>query len=296
MGSADVIPGVSGGTIAFVTGIYERLLNAIKSVNLHNVQVLFKQGPKTFWQAIDGNFLVALLLGIVTSIASLARAISFLLEHHPLLIWSFFFGLITASAIHISKEVKGWNFTNAALFIVGAVLAYGFTELKPSELSPTPLMVFGAGCIAICAMILPGVSGSFLLVLMGLYSHILGAVKAFNVLLIASFAAGCAVGIVSFANLLSWLLARFHMQTMSLLTGFLLGSLNLVWPWKETLSTYTNSKGKVLALEQQNISPTDFLAVTGQQPETVYCIALACVGVLLVLGLERISAKNGKSS
>jgi putative membrane protein len=296
MGAADVVPGVSGGTIAFITGIYDQLLDSIKSINPHNVQLIFKEGVKPFWRAVNGNFLTALMLGILTSILSFAQLISYLLEHHPLMIWSFFFGLIAASAVHISKQVKGWGWLNGLLFIMGALIAYGFTEIKPSELAATPLLVFFAGSIAICAMILPGVSGSFLLVLMGLYGHILSAVKDFNLILIGAFAAGCGIGILSFAHILSWLLSKFHNQTMSLLTGFLLGSLNLVWPWKQTLSTYTNSKGKELALEQQNILPQDFTLLTGQPSYVTACVILAVVAVFVVMILEKFGTKKAKSS
>ncbi|WP_035802256.1 DUF368 domain-containing protein [Dasania marina] len=296
MGAADVVPGVSGGTIAFITGIYQTLLASIKSVNPSNIKLIYQQGFKAFWQAVNGNFLLALLLGIVTSILSLARVISYLLEQHPLLIWSFFFGLIVASALHVGKQIKHWRWSYALILMVGVVLAVAITELKPSELSVSPWVVFAAGSIAICAMILPGVSGSFLLVLMGLYGPILTAVKELNLVIIACFAAGCGVGLLSFAHLLSWLLARFYYATMSLLTGFLLGSLNLVWPWKQTLSTYTNSKGKELALEQINRWPTDYALLTQQSAQTLSCIAMAVLGVILVLALELVSSKNTKAS
>ncbi|MCR8923994.1 DUF368 domain-containing protein [Dasania sp. GY-MA-18] len=296
MGAADVVPGVSGGTIAFITGIYGTLLEAIKSLTPRNLRLITQQGFSAFWETVNGSFLLVLLLGIVTSILSLARVISYLLDQHPLLIWSFFFGLIIASALHVGKQIKNWRGSYLLMLLLGIALAVLITELKPSELTASPWIVFAAGSIAICAMILPGISGSFLLVLMGLYGPILAAVKDLNLVLISCFAAGCGLGLLSFAHLLSWLLARFYYLTMSLLTGFLLGSLNLVWPWKQTLSTYTNSKGKELALEQANRWPGDFELLTQQPAQTVSCITMAVAGVALVLLLEKISSKNTKAS
>lgn len=288
MGAADVVPGVSGGTVAFITGIYEELLNAIKSFNPQAVKVLLRQGPAAFWRHINGSFLLALGLGIVTSILSLARLISQLLDTQPLLVWSFFFGLIAASGWHMAKQVRRWSGATVVMLLVGCAVAYGVAELKPSELPAEPLYVFLAGSLAICAMILPGISGSFILVLLGMYSHVLLAIKQFDWLLLGVFAAGCGLGLLSFAHLLSWLLARFHDLAMTLLTGFLLGSLYLVWPWKHILSYYQNSKGESLALTQENVLPGQYLSLTGQEPDTVSCLGLMLAGLVTVLILEKI--------
>jgi putative membrane protein len=290
MGAADVVPGVSGGTVAFVTGIYEELLNSIRSVNPAALLILIRAGLKPFWQSINGSFLLALLLGILTSILSLARIISYLLDAHPLLLWSFFFGLIAASSLYMLKQIKQFSWFIVIAILIGAVFAYGVAEIKPSEMSPEPLWVFIAGSIAICAMILPGISGSFLLVLMGMYGHILTAIKEFQWLLLMSFAAGCGVGLLGFSHLLSWLFKRFHDATVALLTGFLVGSLNLVWPWKETLSYYQNSHGESLALEQRNVLPSTYDAFQGQESNGLACLFLIVLGFLLIFGLEKLSS------
>ena len=296
MGAADVVPGVSGGTVAFITGIYEELLNSIKSINPSAVTLLFKQGPVALWRHVNGNFLLALLLGILTSVLSLARLISFLLENHPLLVWSFFFGLIVASSVHIARQLQRWNASAVVALVLGALVAYMVAELKPSELAPDLPLVFMAGCIAISAMILPGISGSFILVLMGMYAHILKAVKELDLLLLATFAAGCGVGLLIFSHFLSWLFSRFHDLTLALLTGFLVGSLKLVWPWKHTLSFYQNSKGEQMALQQENVLPQYYQSLSGEASETFFCLSLMGFGLLLVILLEKLGKISGKQS
>ncbi|ARN72746.1 DUF368 domain-containing protein [Oceanicoccus sagamiensis] len=296
MGAADVVPGVSGGTVAFITGIYEELLRSIQSVNITALKLLFNQGPQAAWQHINGTFLLVLMLGILTSVASLARGISYLLDHHPLLVWSFFFGLILASSIHMIKQLTAWRVTTVVAMVVGAIAAYTIGEMKPSELSPDLLIFFGAGAIAICAMILPGISGSFILVLMGMYGHVLVAVKDLQLITLAAFAAGCGIGLLSFSHLLSWLFKRFHNQTLGLLTGFLIGSLNLVWPWKQTLTYYQNRHGEQLALEQQNVLPSAYQSLAGVDPQTLFCLALMVFGVFLVFLLEKIGQKEALAS
>lgn len=292
MGAADIVPGVSGGTVAFITGIYEELLDSIQSVNLNALSLLFKQGPLAAWQHINGNFLLVLMLGVLTSVLSLARGISYLLDHHPLLVWSFFFGLILASSIHMIKQIRLWRAATVAAIVIGAMAAYAISEIKPSELSPDLLIFFGAGAIAICAMILPGISGSFILVLMGMYGHVLTAVKDLQLITIAVFATGCGVGLFSFSHLLAWLFKRFHDLTLSLLTGFLMGSLSLVWPWKHTLSYYHNRHGEQLALEQQNVIPAAYQSLTEADPQTLFCISLMLFGVFLVFLLEKFGQKE----
>lgn len=291
MGAADVVPGVSGGTVAFITGIYQELIDSIKSINPAALVILFKQGPAPFWAHINGTFLLLLLLGIASSVLSLARLISYLLAQHPLLVWSFFFGLIAASSLHMARQIRQWRFATVASLLVGGVLAYGVTELPPSELSPDLLMFFAAGSVAICAMILPGISGSFILLLLGMYTHILTAVKELQWLLLLSFMAGCGIGLLSFSHLLSWLFRRFHDLTMALLTGFLLGSLNLVWPWKVIVSYYQNSKGEQLALQQRNVMPWLFEQHNGVTASANYCIGLMIVGLLVVFLLEKCGRK-----
>lgn len=292
MGAADVVPGVSGGTIAFVTGIYERLLNAIKSVDLDAIKLFFGGQFKAFWQHIDGTFLLVLFSGLLGSIISLAKIITYLLAHHPLFVWSFFFGLIIASVIHIAKQIKQWNMTNIAALLVGTVIAFLITSISPSSIEPQAWFFFVAGAIAICAMILPGISGSFILLLMGMYSHVLQAVNDRDFVLLILFMAGCGVGLLCFSRFLSWLLARFHEATFALLAGFLIGSLNVLWPWKQVISTYTSSKGIVKPLETANVLPETFTALTGQANYMFICAGLMLAGLVLILAIEKLSQQK----
>ncbi len=200
MGAADVIPGVSGGTIALITGIYEELINSIRSINLKALKLLFSGKPAAFWTAINGNFLLSVLLGIGISIFSLAKGLTYLLHHYPILVWSFFFGLIVASAIYVARTIKNWNAGAVAAGIAGIVIAYFITVISPTEANSSWYYIFFSGVIAICAMILPGISGSFILVLLGMYAFILGAVGDLNIPVLLLFGAGAAIGIIGFST------------------------------------------------------------------------------------------------
>ncbi|WP_430929762.1 DUF368 domain-containing protein [Pseudoalteromonas rubra] len=292
MGAADVVPGVSGGTIAFITGIYARLLGAIKSVNLDAIKTLKTDGFKAAWRHIDGTFLLVLFGGLLTSAASLAKLITYLLEHHQLYVWSFFFGLIIASFVHVGKQVTRWHMPTVAACLAGAAIAYTITSLAPAEAVPQTWYYFAAGAIAICAMILPGISGSFILLLLGMYGHVLSAVNEMQIMLIALFLGGCVIGLMAFSRLLSWLLSRFEQVTFALLCGFLLGSLNLLWPWKQVLTSYTNSKGIEKPLMQANVLPAEFARLTSQDPQVLACVSLAVAGLALILLIEWISSKD----
>ena len=283
MGAADVVPGVSGGTIAFITGIYEELIDSIKAVDLQAVKLLLKFKLAEFWKKINGNFLISVIAGIGISIFSLAKLMTWLLENHPIYIWSFFFGLIIASSVLVA-------FTVISL-ILGAVIAYGITVMTPSETPDSWWFIILSGAIAICAMILPGISGAFILLLMGKYTYILGAVSAFNIGVLLLFAVGAVAGITSFSHLLSWLLKHHHTATVSLLTGFMVGSLNKVWPWKETLQTYTDSHGVEKALVESNISPVHFGELTGSDPLLWQAILMCIAGFLLIWGIETLGRK-----
>lgn len=292
MGAADVVPGVSGGTIAFLTGIYEELLYSIKSVGPASVKVLLTQGPKAFWTSINGTFLLVLMLGIATSIVSLARVITFLLASYPTLLWSFFFGLILVSSLYMAKQIKGWGGVNVMSLLVGAATAYTITVISPTEIDATPIALFVAGSIAICAMILPGISGSFILLLLGMYSHVIGAIKGFDIGILMIFAAGCVTGLLLFSRFLSWLLARYHEATMALLTGFMLGSLNKVWPWKQTLTWRTNSHGIEVPLTQENLTPFQYAEIAGNDPQLLFCLGLAALAIVFVLFVERVANRK----
>lgn len=288
MGGADVVPGVSGGTIAFITGIYEELLNSIKSFDKEAIQLLFKGNFAALWQHINGNFLITLFAGIILSIVSLARLIHYLLNNHPIQLWSFFFGLIVISALLVSREIKKWKFLVVLFGIIGIAVAYFITGATPSTTPEGHIFIFLSGAIAICAMILPGISGSFILLILGKYEFIITAIKDANLLVIAVFGIGCVVGLLSFSRLVSWLLSKYHDIMIAVLAGFMIGSLNKIWPWKETLSNRLNSKGEVVPLIQKNLWPTEYMERVGE-PEALLALLFFGIGILLIIGIERIA-------
>ncbi len=284
MGAADVVPGISGGTIAFITGIYQELLDSLRSINLDSARRLFSEGPLAFWQAINGPFLLALLLGIGIGIFSLARVFTFLLEHHAVLLWAFFFGLILASAIYVARQLS-WSMANAAMGIAGAVFAFSITLVTPAETTHALWFVFLSGLIAICAMLLPGISGSFILLLLGQYGFIMGAISDLNLVIIMVFGTGAAIGLLAFSHLLSWLLDRYPDLTIALLTGFMIGALNKVWPWKQVVDTYLDRHGEVKPLVEVNVLPGQFIG----DPQLPWVIVLASLGFALIFVLEGMS-------
>lgn len=306
MGAADVVPGVSGGTIAFITGIYQELLDTIKGFNLSVFKTLKTEGLKATWQQTNASFLVVLFAGIFTSIISLAKGITFLLEAYPILLWAFFFGLIVASTLVISKYIKEWNWKTISMMVLGAAIAFYVTVAAPSQIPEGLIYIFLAGCIAICAMILPGISGSFILLLLGAYATVLGSIsglvdglKATDMQLITTngtsigvFMLGCIVGIISFSNFLSWMFKKAYALTMALLTGFMLGSLNKVWPWKETLEFRTNSQGEEVPFLQTNVLPSQFEATYNEPSQLGFAVLMCVVGFLLVFIMEKTAAKK----
>lgn len=287
MGAADVVPGVSGGTIAFITGIYEELLGSIRSVNGEAVKLLLRFKLVDFWRHINGSFLIVLLSGILFSIVSLSRLILYLLEFHAELLWSFFFGLIVASAVVVGKKIPRWTLGVVLFGLIGAAIAYYVTIATPTQTPEAYWFIFLSGAIAICAMILPGISGSFLLVLLAKYEFILGAVRDLRLSIVAVFGLGCLVGILSFSHVLNWALKNYHNATVALLTGFMVGSLNKVWPWKQTLETYTDRHGEVKPLVQENVLPGTFEVLTGQESYLQYAVLLAIFGFLFVYLIDR---------
>ena len=241
------------------------------------------------WDHINGKFLVTLLSGIFVSVFSLARLIHYLLANNPIQLWSFFFGLIIISAIMVSKEIKKWNFKVVIAGIVGVVIAYFITEATPASTPENPFFIFFSGAIAICAMILPGISGSFILLILGKYEFIISAVKDMNIMVVGIFAAGCVAGLLSFSRLVSWLLKKYHNATVAVLSGFMIGSLNKIWPWKETISTRMNSKGEIVPLIQNNILPDQYLQKTGNDPHFLQALLFFAVGILIVVIIEKIA-------
>jgi putative membrane protein len=288
MGAADAVPGVSGGTIAFISGIYEELISTISNINLSLFKTLFQKGFKTFWTQLNGNFLVALLSGIIISYVSFMRLAKYLLENEPILIWSFFFGLIIASIYFVGKQITKWNVMVVIGLAVGAILAFYISTLPSMAANEHSFFLFFAGAVAICAMILPGISGSFILVILGAYKTLSDALHDFDIKKIIIFATGAIIGLLSFSHLLKWLFKHFHNLTLAILTGFIFGSLNKVWPWKETLTWHINSKGVKMPLVEKSISPFSFHG----DNQLFIAIILMIIGFLTILVLEKIGSKQ----
>jgi putative membrane protein len=291
MGAVDVVPGFSGGTVALITGIYDKLLASFAATP-QAIALFFRGRIKDAWNACNATFLATVLLGVLTSVFSLARVISYLMDKHPVPLWAFFFGLVMVSVYLVGREVVLWSFSRLAVFAVGLGLAVWVTLAAPLQLAADPFILFLAGAIAISAMILPGISGSFILVLLGLYPVVLGAVKNLDLGVLAVFSAGCLLGLMSFSRLLSWLLLRFRDVTLAFLAGVMLGSLGKVWPWKHTLTWQTNRHGESYPLLQENLWPNSFGELSGQDPQVLLVITLAVAGVVLVLGLEWLSRRQ----
>lgn len=287
MGCADVIPGVSGGTIAFISGIYEELINSIKSIDLNAVRLLFSFQLVILWKKINGNFLICVLAGIVTSLLSLSKLMTYLLIHHPISIWSFFFGLILISSPLILRDIKSWNFFTVISFIVGTVIAYFITVISPTQTPNNLFFIFFCGAFAICAMILPGISGAFILLLIGKYQYMITALIEFNLPVILVFALGCFLGLVGFSHFLSWILNHYRFPTLAMLAGFMIGSLNKVWPWKEVTAYRINHEGIQEPAFDKSIWPAKYFEVYGQDPQIFYAILYAALGIFLVVAIEK---------
>jgi len=289
MGAADVVPGVSGGTIAFISGIYEELLNSISSFNFSLINVFKNEGFKSVWIKVNGNFLVSLFVGILISVLSLAKLIESMLENHPIVIWSFFFGLVLASIIYIGKQITKWTKGSVLCLILGAILAFYITTLNPMvSANSSPWFLFLAGMIAICAMILPGISGSFILVLLGAYKPVLNALNTKDFVSIIIFLVGAVLGLLSFSRILKWLFSTYKNYTLATLTGFIIGSLNKIWPWKETISWRTNSKGIEVPFNTASVSPFSFEG----DNQLLISIFLMLIGFGLIILLEKLAIKK----
>ncbi|WP_293294380.1 DUF368 domain-containing protein [Allomuricauda sp.] len=287
MGAADVVPGVSGGTIAFISGIYEELITSINNINLSLVPLFRKEGAKAVWNKINGNFLASLFLGIFISVLSLAKFLSWLLENEPILLWSFFFGLVVASIFIVAKEITKWNLGSILVFIAGSILAYFITELPVNDNVDSLPFLFLSGALAICAMILPGISGAFILVLLGSYKTILDAVHERDIKIILTVGVGAIFGLLSFARLLKWMFNHYKNITLALLTGFILGSLNKIWPWKKVLETKTFGE-KIIVVDDVNVLPGTFEG----DNKLMLAIILAVLGFSLIFILERSASKK----
>lgn len=302
MGAADVVPGVSGGTIAFITGIYDELLDSINSI-LPNLKLLFKGKLSSFFKAINGPFLISLFAGIGVAIFTLAKLFTYLLENFPVQVWSFFFGLVIGSVLYVGSKVGKLSLWTIVALLVGTFVSYWITILPPSADVDSSVFLFFAGAIAIMAMILPGISGSFILLLMGAYSTVLGAVKDLNFLKIGIFMLGCLVGLLSFSKILKWTLTNFRKPTLALLTGFLVGSLNKLWPWKENIVNRINSHGKIIPFIDKNVAPSEFshigpadleLGITSQEPVVSLAVVFCFIGLALILLFWKLEPKGGE--
>jgi len=287
MGAADVVPGVSGGTIAFISGIYEELITSINNIDLSLISILRKDGIKAVWNKVNGNFLLALFLGIFISVLSLAKFLSWLLENEPILLWSFFFGLVVASIFMVGKEITRWTMGTVVVLIFGSALAFFITELPANDNVDSLPYLFLSGALAICAMILPGISGAFILVLLGSYKTILDAVHERDIKIILTVGVGAIFGLLSFARLLKWMFNHYKNITLALLTGFILGSLNKIWPWKKVLETKTFGE-KTIVVDDMNVLPGAFEG----DSKLMLAILLAILGFSLIFILERLASKK----
>ena len=296
MGMADLIPGVSGGTIALITGIYDRLIRALTSFDLQAISALRDRAWEKFWRQVDGKFLLLLLSGIVCSLAVFSRLIHFWLTHHRVLLWAFFFGLVAASSYIVFRQIRKWRIEARLAFPMSFALAYGVSVISPVQTSEAFWMIFLSGLIAISAMLLPGISGSFLLLLMGKYDFLISAVKNIEVLILVVFGSGCAIGFLSFSHAIRWTLTHHRDTAMAILSGFMLGSLFKVWPWKKVISTTVDRHGEVRPLLEQNISPWTYAKLNpspGNQWEWVLLLLVSSVAVVLIM--DRIALRSKPS-
>jgi putative membrane protein len=294
MGAADIVPGVSGGTVAFITGIYERLLFALKAIVPCFFKLLQSRDISTFWRQIDGMFLLTLFSGILISVISLAKVITYLLVAHPVPLWAGFFGLIVASVYVVAQEVTVWDSKRLLSLLVGAAIAWLITQMAPATIEQSALNIFLSGSLAICAMVLPGISGSFILVMLGTYSFILSAIKGLDIYVLGLFALGCFVGLLSIANILVWAFSRYKELTLSLLTGFMLGALGKVWPWKTVISYRQNSHGELVPLLERSVLPETYSVLTGEPSQILLALAcslLAAISVVLLAHFGRVNEK-----
>ncbi len=308
MGIAEVIPGVSGGTIAFITGIYEQLINTIKAISPKLLTTFKEDGVAGVWEEINGTFLASLLVGMATGIVFGVLVVSYLLESYPPVIWGFFFGLIIASAIYIGRQIGTWTIKETLGLVIGIVVAYVITTIAPAEGSESLVAVFFAGAIAISALILPGISGSFILLLMGMYSYIItdtlkGVLKTFafdKIVTMTVFALGCLTGLMTISRLLSWTFKHYKNTTLAVLTGFIIGSLNKIWPWRIPTDWLRDSTGQIImedgfpkkVITESNVLPNAYEMTTGEPSFAIIAIVCVAIGFVSVFIMERLGQQN----
>jgi putative membrane protein len=305
MGAADVVPGVSGGTIAFISGIYEELIESIDKVNLNVFKVWKKEGFKAAWVSVNGGFLLALFSGIAISILSLAKLIKWLLHNEPILLWSFFFGLVLASILYIAKQIKNWSTKIISAIIITSILSYFITLAEPFASPDSPFYLLFCGFIAIIAMILPGVSGAFILLILGAYQTAIdtinnlveglttGNMTLFKDAFLKFFllAIGAIIGLKVFSKALNWMFKYQKNLTLAILTGFMIGSLNKIWPWKEILKTRINSEGKEVTLLDNSILPSSY----DGNNQMLMALVFIVIGFAAILILESLGKQKNKA-
>jgi len=305
MGAADVVPGVSGGTIAFISGIYEELIESIDNVNLNVFKIWKKNGFKSAWNSINGTFLLALFSGIAISILSLAKLIKWLLHNEPILLWSFFFGLVLASILYIGKQIKTWSPKVIVAIIITTILSYFITLAEPFATPDSSIYLLFCGFIAIIAMILPGISGAFILLILGAYETVINTVNNLiegistgnfemlkgALLKFVLLAIGAIIGLKVFSKLLNWMFKHKKNITLAVLTGFMIGSLNKIWPWKRVLKTRINSEGIEVTLLDESVLPNSY---SGDN-QIMYAILFVIIGFATILILENLGSKKSKA-
>ncbi len=284
MGAADVVPGVSGGTIAFISGIYEELITSINNINVSLIKSFLKEGFFAGWKKLNGSFLLSIVIGIAISVLSLVKTIKWLLENEPVLLWSFFFGLVIASIFFVAKQITKWTLATVLGFIIGSFVAYYITTLPPLGTNSSSWFLFFSGALAICAMILPGISGAFILVLLGAYKPVIDAIDNRDFKTILILGVGAIIGLLSFSKLLKWLFKNYHNLTLAILTGFIFGSLNKIWPWKKVLTWRMNSHNEKVPLLEQSISPFSFEG----DNQLAIAVLLMIIGFLTIFILEKL--------
>lgn len=291
MGAADVVPGVSGGTIAFISGIYEELISTISGVNTSLFTTWKEEGFKAMWKQLNGNFILALFAGILISLFTLMRLANYLLDNEPVLIWSFFFGLVIASIWFVAKQIPKWNWKIILALLIGAAVAFYIVSLPPMAGTSSLWFLFLSGAIAVCAMILPGISGAFILVLLGAYKTVTEAAHDFDVTTLGVVGLGAVFGLLTFSKILKWLFVHYSNITLAVLTGFIAGSLNKIWPWKHVLEKATYGDKEVV-LKEASVLPWNF----NGDPQTLYAVLLMIAGFLLIVILELVAGQKPDSA
>ena len=292
MGAAEVVPGVSGGSIAFITGIYERLLNAIRQFTPMLLADLMNNGLKATWRQVDASFLLILVAGMGVAVVTLAGVLQYLLDNEQIFIWSFFFALVLFSVVLVLKQISRFGFDIGIGIGLGIIFGYSVTSIVPLNVEPTALNLFLGGMLAISAWVLPGISGSFILLILGLYQFVIDAIAELNLTLLISFALGCGMGIVAFSHVLSRLLATFRNETIAILAGVMLGSLLKLWPWRHVTSYQIKPDGSQKPLVEEAVLPSVYTDLTGLEPELGMAAAGVLLGFVAVFLLHFLSVKS----